>query len=202
MGSQVISVINQWASFWLLALFLSTVQTGIFSACMNLVLLSNPLLLGMSNILEPRLSRAFNSGGCEELLRVVKKVAVLMGVVMFCFAFSLFWAGEWLVHLLYADPAYSGNGTLITILASGMVLSGVSMSAGLALRPLQRTDLVFWIKLLNLVVSIIAVVLLIDDFGMIGVAYAFLLAGLFDCVLRYAVFFRELHRFRLKHNAA
>ncbi len=62
LGGQVVGVFAQWASYWLLAFIASTVETGIFAACMSIVMLSNPLILGMGNILDPRLARAFSDG--------------------------------------------------------------------------------------------------------------------------------------------
>ena len=194
LGTQVIAVVNRQSSYWLLALFLSAAETGIFSACMNIILLSNPLMLGMSNILEPRLARGFAAGGGRELRRIVHKIAILMDAVMFVFTAALYFLGEWLIQLLYANPAYAGNGTMITVLAAANVLTAISMSAGLALRPLGRTDLGFWNKLFDLVVLIGATLLLITDYGLLGVAYAFLLTAVVDCVIRYALFHRELNK--------
>ncbi|MEM7294670.1 MAG: polysaccharide biosynthesis C-terminal domain-containing protein, partial [Pseudomonadota bacterium] len=193
-GGQVVSACNQWASYWLLALFLSTFETGVFSACMNIILLSNPLFLGMSNILDPRLSRAFNDGGCAELERVVKKVTVIMGVVIGAFALFLIVLGEWLVALFYNNPAYAGNGHMISVLAISLVFSGLTIAASLGLRPLERTDLAFVGKMADFAVVIALFIPLIHYWGMLGGAYAMLVASLFSWVLRRVLFYRELRR--------
>ena len=184
-GSQAIQVFTMWSSYWLLALFLSTRDTGIFSACMNIVLLSNPIILGLGNILEPRLSSAYHRGGASELRRVVLKVTVLIGTAMSGFFVFMALFGDFLVGLFYANPVYQGYQHMISILALSFVLSSMGMTVSMALRPLQRTGIAFSLRVLDLVVMLTALVPLINAWGLTGGAYAMLCAHLVGTSARF-----------------
>ncbi|MEM7207156.1 MAG: oligosaccharide flippase family protein [Pseudomonadota bacterium] len=184
LGSQLVMAIYQWSSYWLFAIFLSTTQTGIFSACMNVVMLANPLTIGMANILDPRLSQAFKNGGRSEIFRVLKKVILIMGGVIFLYFIFLSLFGDFVIRVLYNNDAYLGNQHLISVLAFMVVLGAIGTPLTLAFRALQKTDLLFKIQLVEVVLMILIFVPAIQYFGMLGGAYAMLAGFVIGSVMR------------------
>src|SRR5262249_43382281 len=68
-ASQVTLSVQGYFVHWWLAGSLGATATGVYVACLTVVLFSNPLILGISNALAPRAAQAFTEGGGAELRR-------------------------------------------------------------------------------------------------------------------------------------
>ena len=65
-AEHVCGIANAYSPYWLLALWLGPAATGEFAAAMTIVLLSNPFIIGLGNLLGPLTARAFAAGGVTE----------------------------------------------------------------------------------------------------------------------------------------
>src|SRR5205814_9957239 len=92
---QLVGVVHGFVLYWLLAAMKGTTATGAFAACMTVVTLSNPFILGIANVLGPRAARAFTTGGPQEARDVGRKPTLLLDGVMTALA-GLVALGGWL----------------------------------------------------------------------------------------------------------
>jgi O-antigen/teichoic acid export membrane protein len=166
---QMIGVVHGFALYWLLALMLGASATGVFAACMTVVLLSNPFILGMSNILGPHLARAFANGGRDEVRRVAAKNTLILGGMMAGFVALVALFGNDVMRLFYGSE-YSGNGLTISLLGLGVLATALGIPTDHGLRALERPDLAFRASFVGLAVTLIAASLLAVWWEMPGAA--------------------------------
>lgn len=174
---------------WLLALILGTRATGVFAACMSVVLFGNPVIQGISNVLGPRAALAFAEGGGIEVRRVVRRATLLLTLAMglFCGVIILF-GGE-IIALLYGAE-YADYQAIVTVLAIALLIRAVGMAAYNGLRAVERPDVNFKANLLGLATTVALCVWLLGTWGVVGAACGLVAGDLAGAAFRWAVFLR------------
>jgi O-antigen/teichoic acid export membrane protein len=187
-ASQVALFVQGYISYWLLAWTVGTTATGVYAACMTVVLFSNPLILGLSNILAPRAALAFAQGGGAKLRRGVFRDTLLLGAAMTLFCAVVLFAGEDVMRLLYHGQQYEGHGHTVTVLALAMLASAVGMPAANGLTTIERPDAIFRTALFAVVLSVVLIWFMVAKWGLAGAAYGFLVGNVAASVGRWVVF--------------
>jgi O-antigen/teichoic acid export membrane protein len=187
-ASQVALFVQAYISYWLLAWTVGTAATGVYAACMTVVLFSNPLILGLSNILAPRAALALAQGGGAKLRRDVLRDTLLLGGAMILFCTVVLFAGEDVMRLLYHGQQYEGHGHTVTVLALAMLASAVGMPAANGLATIERPDAVFRTALFAVVLSVVLMWFMVAEWGLAGAAYGFLAGNLAASVGRWVAF--------------
>jgi O-antigen/teichoic acid export membrane protein len=190
-AGQGLGVINGYVAHWLLAGLVGPAATGTFAACLAVVMLSNPFILGVSNLLGPRAVRARAAGGPGELRRVVGTAGLLVAGVMAAFALVLTVAGDPLVRLLYGG-GYGGHGLAVVVLAAAVAASGPGIAADHGLRALERPRAAFAGSLTGFVVTVAAVGVLAPVWGVTGAAFGYLTGTAASSTVRAVAFLRAL----------
>ena len=157
---------------------------GVFSACMTVVVVTNPLLLGASNVLSPRAARAMASDGPTAVHRVVARGTLWVGLAMGAFCGVMLVWGDPVVSLVYGK-GYAGNGPAIAALALAVVPSGLGLAATHGLAAMERSDLIFRARFLGLATVLTAGLLLVQPLGVLGAAYAYLAGSAVDAAAMY-----------------
>jgi O-antigen/teichoic acid export membrane protein len=169
-------MIHGYAMHWLLGCTLGVAETGILAACMTVVMLFNPLLVAVGNVMTPKAAEVYARERQAGVRRVVRKATVLLGGATAAYCCAIVLLGDNLMELLYHNPAYAGHGHLIAVLAAGLLVSVLSSAADSGLWVLERSDQSFKANLLGLAVTLLAAAPLLQAWGVVGAAYA-LLAG-------------------------
>ena len=114
------ALLQSYSMYWILAIAWGASETGRFAACMSIVAISNPFVIGISNILMPQASVAYAQGGSQKLRRIVAWAMRLfaLGIGTLCLALAL--GGGFLVPALYGNQ-YGGQGVTIALLALGIL---------------------------------------------------------------------------------
>lgn len=174
-AGQLTVAVHAYTVHWMLAILLDTKATGEYVACWSVILLSNPIMLGISNVIAPNVAKAFAAGGKSELRRIVRKAAWTLTLVMgaFC-AVAIVW-GSRIVALLYG-AGYAADRRTIAVLALTVLLQAMAMAAGNGLLAMERSRVNFCARLLGLGVTLAVTGCLVGPFGVLGGAYG-LLAG-------------------------
>lgn len=178
---------------WLVALRLGTAATGIFAACMAVVMLSNPFVQGVSNWLVPQAARAFGRAGERAVRRVVARTTLLVAVVMAAFSSVIFVFGGEIIALLYGSQ-YAGHRNIIAVLAVAMLARGLSMSAYNGLRVLERPATNFAVNLLGLAMTLFFAWLLMEPWGLLGAAVGLVAGDLIALVVRWIAFLKPVRK--------
>lgn len=180
--------------YWLLALAIGTAATGAYAACMSIVSFSNPIILGLFNILLPQASLALANGGVGRLQRDVIRDAQLLGAAMALFCLLVVLGGEQAMHLMFHGPNYEGHGHTLLVLALALLPSALGMPASSALAAIERPQAIFWASLIAMVVTAVLVWFLMLKWGLVGAAYGLLAGNAVGALGRWASFLSLVQR--------
>ena len=141
-GASLLSALLVYFAHWFLMATQGEAAAGLYAACLTLVLLANPFLLGLSSILAPLAARAVAEQGRPALLRLVCRYLFKVVGILLVFAGVLAFSGDWLLGVVF-DPSYQGNQYTINILAIALIGIGVNfiLANGLYALGQPRHDL-------------------------------------------------------------
>jgi O-antigen/teichoic acid export membrane protein len=187
--AQIATSVQGYVTYWLLALIVGTTATGVYAACMSVVLFANPLIIGLGiNVLLPRAALALQHGGGARLRREATRDLLLLGVPMTLFCAVVLFVGEDVMNLLYHGKEYEGNGPAVTVLALALLASTVGMPASNALASMERPRAIVWVGLIAALLTVVLVWWLVVGWGLLGAAYGFLAGNVAGSIGRWAAF--------------
>lgn len=161
---------------WFMAAHRGAAEAGVFAACLGITALTHPLLVGMGNLVAPKIMHAFADGGLEGLQRVTR---VAMGVVLAAMAVMcplMFLAGGALLRLVYGAD-YGAYGFTVGVLVLAAFLDWLSLPAHHALFFMDRAMVMFKAHLLVLVVTVVLGFALVARLGPLGAAVGLLIGN-------------------------
>jgi O-antigen/teichoic acid export membrane protein len=189
-GGQLLAVVNTQGIFWLVSLLRGDAETGVYAACLAIVLLCNPFILAVGNILTPRAAQTLAHHGPDALRCFILRAAAIIAVVMTIFCAAVALCGDRLIQLLYGAE-YAGHGLVITLLALTFLVSAVAMAVNDGLRALGRTHVEFAAMAVDALITVGIGFLALRWFGLTGLAAASLLGSIAALVLQAWVFLRR-----------
>ena len=166
-AAHLVSVLHMYFAHWLLAWSFDERATGIYAACMIVVVLANPFILGISNLLSPKAAHAFAEGGANAVGQLVWRYTRLMIGALGLFAIAVSLVGGRLIVFIF-DENYAGHDGSIAILALGTIAMGVNYSISSGLRAINRPETNFWAALVGVVVTVVASVGLVSTLQILG----------------------------------
>jgi O-antigen/teichoic acid export membrane protein len=176
---------------WMLTFYHGTSATGVLAACLGVIFLTNPFLLGMGNFLGPRASHAFSQGGVKDLRRLVLVGTVIIVAVMGVFSAAIFIGGDQVVRLIYGRE-YGGHAWLVWILSAGQLVSALSVPYNHGLLAMERPDVGFKSYLFALAITLTGGMWLVKSYGALGVALGLFSGNLVASAFRWLVFNRQI----------
>ena len=187
-GAHLTSVVHMYFAHWLLAAIISERATGIYAACMTVVMLANPFILGMSNVLSPKAAHAFAAGGATAANRLVWRFTGVMVAVLLLFAGLVGVFGNALIVWIF-DEQYGGHGIAIAVLGFGTVASGVSYAIASGLRAINRPAANFWAATWGLVATVAISSALVHSMTILGMTIG-LVSGFYVTAIYRVLAFR------------
>ncbi len=183
LADQTVLVLNSYVPHWLLAVLFGVAATGRFTASAQIFLVLNPLVLGLNNVLTPRMAQAMSAGGASELQRVLRKAAVVIGVTVagFC-VFVLLFGGR--ILRLYGHD-YAGQEGTLAVLALEMLVTNLGMAPSCGLWVRERSRSIFQIRLVRLFLVVVTTLSLAPRCGPIAAAYGLLIGSAVGTALIY-----------------
>ncbi|MEM7068654.1 MAG: lipopolysaccharide biosynthesis protein [Pseudomonadota bacterium] len=175
LASQLIGTVHGYAVPWVLTFLLGATTTGIFVAAQSIVLLTNPLILGMGNWLGPRAASTVAHSGLTELRNLIYLVSAAFTVLMFAFAIMFYFGGAFALEFLYGE-LYHSQHWVIAILGLCPVSWCLTLIFGNALAVIEETSAILWGTLAGTLTTFLLVVPFSNLWALEGAAGA-LLAG-------------------------
>jgi O-antigen/teichoic acid export membrane protein len=174
---------------WFLAYFHGTASTGIWAACNGVVSVGNPALLGIQNIVGPKIAHAYAELGPKGLRRVVLRITMVMFLPISALCVILMVWGGRLIALLYGKQ-YAGNDVVVAILALSFLVYALAFSFSRALMAIERADLDFLLNFVALFIMVSVGFWLVRAYGPVGAAIGVFLAMFASSAVRAVVFLR------------
>jgi O-antigen/teichoic acid export membrane protein len=176
-ASQLAVLVERQFIYWPLAWILGTAATGIFAACMSVVLITNPVMLGLSNVRYAQMALALETGGLAALRKEAMRSALVLGAVMMMFFVTILLTGDDIIRLLYRDE-FVGYGHIVTRLSLAALIWAIGVPASNALSTMHGARANFWISGTLASLSAILVFPLINEWGLMGLTYLFILGSI------------------------
>lgn len=187
-ASNIIILLSIQLYPWLIAWFQGTKATGIFAASWSVVAVANTLLLGFGNFLGPETAHAISKGS-SELKQLVQRVTVVLAGISGLFFIGMLIFGGQFIEVIYTSK-YAGNGTLVSILALGIVGTAIGSTAAWGIWAMKRPEVNFKINILTLFISISIGVWLVKTSGIIGAGLGLLVSNFISSTIRFLYFIK------------
>lgn len=187
LGSSLLWALSMTIYPWLLAYYHGTASTGVWAACWGVIAIANPLLLGIQNFLGPKIVQSYTGDGAIGLRRFVVKVSTMYCLIIAPLAVVLFLFGGQLVVLFYGAK-YSGNGLVVAILAVNLLILAAAFTMSRALLAMEHARLYFMANIVPLVVILTLGLLLVKQYGPVGVAWGLVLGNVTTAITMSAIF--------------
>jgi O-antigen/teichoic acid export membrane protein len=178
---------------WLVAFVLGKKATGVFAACMTVIHLSNPFVLGMGQVLGPRVVKAWTDNGLREMQRVMRKSTIFLGLVLSGFCIGVFLFGEEALRLFYGSQ-YEGNHHIITMLSFWVLIMVLSLPIACGLFALERPDGNLKANVAGIIITGTVASALVLRFGMMGVVFGLLCGQIGASAVRWLIFTRMVEK--------
>ena len=189
-GAQLSDLAVTHGVAWWVAAFAGTAATGLFSAANSLVLVINPLMLGVGSVLLPRTALAQHRQGPHEVARIVWKVTLwLAGAAgLVCLLVALL--GGWLIEMLYGIEATATVAATVALLALAGFAGATAFAVDNGLMVVGRQDANFVASLVGLVATFAGAAVLLPPLGLVGAALAVALGTGVNALWQIVVFAR------------
>lgn len=159
-----------WTSIFILGVFCSKAEVGIFSVAFRTAMLTSFILVAVNSIAAPKFAALYDSGKIDDLRRTARNSSKLM-VLLSCPVFLLFIiAPGWVMGIFGKE--FVGGGNILAILSIGQFINVVTGSVGYLLmmcghERLLRNNSIF-VALLCVLLNMI----MVPTMGAIGAAIA------------------------------
>ena len=186
-GSQILWALSLYSYPWLVSGMHGVDAAGVWAACFGINALGNPLLLGLQNYIEPKISHAFAVGGIAQMRNLAWKATGVLAGSMLLFSLAMFFAGNRVAILLYG-PKYEGNGLTIFLITLSFAVgaAGFALSCGFFAAGRGSLDLrISWVFPLT---ACICGFPLVKLYGPLGAATSLLIGYVIASSLRAAQF--------------
>jgi O-antigen/teichoic acid export membrane protein len=179
-AAELLGTMQPLILLWLLASLADVQQAGIYSACLSISLLANPLILGLSSYFTPQLAHAAANPGYTSTHKLVKLASIIMGLSMLLLIIPIMFFSTDLLLLVFDTPEVIGQAATVNTIAIGMLIGVLIFGPEIALWANERTHLVFRASAYSLLLTTLAAVFLIPVYQALGAAIALLMGKCFS----------------------
>jgi O-antigen/teichoic acid export membrane protein len=188
-ASQLTLAVRSSAIPWLLALLLGAASTGAFAAFTTLILLANPLLLGIGNSMIPRAAAACGQGNRRDVRKIVAHATLLCTSATVLLGALLMLGSNQILTLFYGNQ-YTVESAVMALLVVGLLAEATGIPSSDGLWALERPRTNFQCSILGLAVTAVTAAALIVPLGLLGAAWAFCLGRIATAAAQCTAFWR------------
>jgi O-antigen/teichoic acid export membrane protein len=174
---------------WLLAIFHGAASVGVWAACVGVVSIGNTLLLGIQNLVGPKVAHKYAAEGLEPLRHLVIKICAILAVLLLPLSLVLMFYGGPLVALLYGRQ-YGGHNAVVAVMAVNLVVTAAAFSFSRALFAVERAEVDFWANAAGVVIMASAGIWMVRHYGPLGAAVGLLAANSAAWIVKTTFFLR------------
>ena len=162
--------------YWLLAAFISLREVAELRAMQLLVGPVDQICVALDLLVLPVMAFRYASKKHSDLVSLWKAFGFLNLTITGIYALAIWRIGRQVMHLVYAGK-FDDISALLSILALLPVIMGIGNSANVALKSMERPDLVFRSYVASGAATLLAGLPLVRHFGLRGAVYGLLLSS-------------------------
>jgi O-antigen/teichoic acid export membrane protein len=172
---------------WMLAAFHGAAETGVWAACFAVSSVANPVILGVQNLIGPKLAISVVDDGIEGLVHQAHRFARWFALNTLPFVVVFFFFGGSMVRLIYGE-AYAGHGSVVAVLGIGLLISAFRIAYSRGLFAIEASKQDFLANLGSVIFMCTFGIVLVSSFGVLGAALALVLGNLMVTVIKVVAF--------------
>jgi O-antigen/teichoic acid export membrane protein len=157
---------------WLAAVTRGNSEAGALAACMQIVLLTNPLVIAAGNVLMPQAARAAIQGPAA-VRSILGRATLWLAAAMGLFGLVILLGGEQVMGLVYGRQ-FQGYGHALAVLALAALATAIALPADVGLQVLQRPGANLRANVAGLLATAAVAGLCAAPLGLMGIAYGWL----------------------------
>ena len=155
---------------------------GVFSAALHITTAANALVMALAQFSLPNLVSRFRQNGPLALRRPIFQLCAFWLVVGVIVTILAYFYGPWMLGAIYG-PEYVTE-DLMWVLAVSWALSSVASMVDLGLTTLRQFQLQLYVNVVAFIVTIIAVLAVVPNSGLLGTAWAAVVSAFALLVVR------------------
>jgi len=159
-----------WLPLFLLGIWGTAQDAGIFGAAMRISVLVSFFLMAANTALVPKFGELYATGNIQALGGLARKVTAFITIATSPLLFLLIFAGDWVMSMFGQD--FTRGGAVLAILAVGQAVNTMTGSVGYILMISGNEKDVRNSSLIAVVTLAIASIMLIPIYGIVGAAIA------------------------------
>jgi O-antigen/teichoic acid export membrane protein len=181
-STEVLASLSGAISYFVVVSILGLGGAAALKAMQNLVAPVNQFFVALALLLVPRSARRARGAISAVLTKDALNISIALGLPALLYCFLIIFLSSPIVSMLYAGK-YVEYTMLIPFIAMASVFAGIGAGPQVLLRARARSDLVFLIALCGGCFSLIASIVLVLRFGLLGGAMGLSVSALFGaCV--------------------
>jgi O-antigen/teichoic acid export membrane protein len=178
---------------WILAAFHGSSVTGVWAACSAIVALGNPVLLGLSNYVLPRISNIYANAGVQNMTRHVHRYSLLFAVLLAPLVIFMATLGERLLSGIYGQ-GFGGTRGILVLLSLNLLVVTLAKPYSQGLFSLECAKADTFVNVLWVALMIMVGVPAVRSFASLGAAATMLASGCIAVAIKIVVYGREARR--------
>lgn len=172
---------------WLVTFFHGTAEAGILAACLGIVSVVNPLLLGIQNYLGPNIAHVFANNDYDVRKRHIVSLLGKYIVVMLPIIALLFFFGDDLLVAAYGSN-YSGYGFIVFVYSINALFRAIGFPVSRALYASYNAQQDFYATLSSFLVLLVFGIWMVMHYGVIGAVSSIAVGNFIGFLYRYFYF--------------
>jgi O-antigen/teichoic acid export membrane protein len=161
---------------WVIASFEPTDQVALYGSAAKLMFLVATPFIIISQVVPPIIAQLYEQRRLKELESALRSTATLAGLPAAAVLIFMMVFGSWLLTAVYGSSFYAGAESVLVILGFARLFAVATGSCGVALTMTGHQKLMMWITMFSAVFSFGLELVLVQPFGIVGVATATLIA--------------------------
>ena len=170
MLSSTILVVLGWMDTFVLGIYESGDQIGIYNVAIKIAGLASFTFLAINSILAPKLAEMYSGRNLNSFASLVRFSALLNGALSIVIVIGILVFHDWLLKIF--GPEFSAGDTVLFILCFGQLITALTGSVGVILQMTGHQVIYQNIMIIALIVNVILNFVLIPLYGPVGAAIA------------------------------
>lgn len=170
-----------WAPVFMLGVWASASDSGIFAAATRISTLISMLLAAVNTVLAPKFTELYAGKEMKTLEVLSKKFALAVFLASSPIYLTMIFAGDWVMGLF--GPSFATGGSTLAVLAIGQAVTAFGGPAGYLLMMTGNERALLYSSLMSVIVMILLAIVLISGYGSMGAAIASSMASICANVL-------------------
>ena len=157
------------ADIWILGALGSSEEVAVYGATSRLVILIAMPLLVTNLVVPPIVAEMYAQGRTVELERTLRMFSTLAGVPSLLVLLAFIFLGGPMLGLVYGDY-YQGGAVVLVLLSAAKMVAVWSGSCGTVLQYTGHQTSMLWVSVLTSALFIVGALLVVREYGPVGVA--------------------------------